>query len=141
VALDEGTGPAVVMVHGIASSWVTFENVVPLLKDTHRLVAIDLLGFGQSPAPDDIEYTIDEHVAALRRTIRRRLGRRTPFTLVGHSMGSLIATRYAARYSDRIQQLVLVSPPVYLPPEAFSDPAHRVQMGLYLRAYEFLRSN
>ncbi|HEY9472055.1 MAG TPA: hypothetical protein VIQ76_20820 [Propionibacteriaceae bacterium] len=37
VAIDEGAGTVVVLVHGIASSHVTFENVVPLLRPTHRV--------------------------------------------------------------------------------------------------------
>lgn len=139
VAVDEGSGPVVVLVHGIASSAVTFENLVPLLTPSHRVVAVDLLGFGASPAPEDAEYTIDEHVAALHRTLRRLLGRRR-FTLVGHSLGALMSARYAARSSRRLERLVLIAPPVYLPPESFSDPAARAQMGLYLRAYEFVRT-
>jgi len=58
VAVDTGSGPAVVMIHGIASSSVTFENVVPLIEGSHRVIAIDLLGFGGSPAPDDAQYTV-----------------------------------------------------------------------------------
>jgi len=54
-------------------------------------------------------------------------------------MGALIATRYAARHPRGVERLVLVSPPVYLPPQAFSDSTARATMGLYLRAYEFLR--
>ena len=51
VALDHGVGHTVVLVHGIASSSVTFDNVVPLLGHHHRVIAIDLLGFGKSPRP------------------------------------------------------------------------------------------
>ena len=76
VAGDEGDGPPVVLVHGIASSSVTFQKLVPLLVGTHRVISIDILGFGRSPAPADAQYTIEEHVAALHRTIRSlRLGR------------------------------------------------------------------
>ena len=63
VAIDEGEGPIVVLLHGIASSSVTFENLVPLLTPTRRVIAIDLLGFGASPAPADSEFTVEDHVA------------------------------------------------------------------------------
>jgi Predicted hydrolases or acyltransferases (alpha/beta hydrolase superfamily) len=139
VANDEGEGPPVVLLHGIASSSVTFENVVPLLTEHHRAISIDLLGFGESPAPEDATYTIEEHVAALDRTIRG-LGLRR-FTLVGHSMGSLIATRYAATHRKNVSRLVLVSPPVYLTPTEIGTPIDRASMGLYSRVYEFLRTN
>ena len=39
-------GPTVLLLHGIASSSVTFHHVIPLLERTHRCIAIDLLGFG-----------------------------------------------------------------------------------------------
>lgn len=140
IAGDEGTGPVVILVHGIASSSVTFEKLVPLLVDGHRVISIDLLGFGESPAPDDATYTLEEHVDALARTIASlRLSGR--FVLVGHSMGSLVSSRYAATHPRMLSKLVLVSPPVYVNPSAIGDPRDRAAMGLYLRAYEFLRTN
>src|SRR5690606_1341067 len=90
---DVGQGSVVVLVHGIASSSVTFDNLVPLLSDTHRVISLDLLGFGQTPAPNTASFTIEEHVDSLARTIDI-LQLDEPFVLVGHSMGSLIATRY-----------------------------------------------
>jgi pimeloyl-ACP methyl ester carboxylesterase len=139
VAGDAGAGPPVVLVHGIASSSVTFENVLPLITDRHRAVSIDLLGFGGSPAPEDATYTIEEHVAALRRTLREL--RLREIVLVGHSLGALIAARYAATYRGDITRLVIVSPPVYVTPTEIAAPFDRAAMDGYLRLYEFLRSN
>ncbi len=140
VAGDEGTGPVVILIHGIASSSVTFEKLVPMLIDHHRVISIDLLGFGESPSPAGAGYTIEEHVAAFARTVAS-LKLREQFVLVGHSMGSLIASRYAATRRRRVKKLVLVSPPVYVSPSAIGDPRERATMGLYLKAYEFLRNN
>ena len=140
VATDQGSGPPVVMIHGIASSSVTFERLVPLVEPHHRVIAIDLLGFGESPAPEDATYTIAEHAAALSRTIDS-LRLREPFVLVGHSMGSLIAARYAATHPRRLRKLVLVSPPVYLPTATISVELEAAAQGLYYRVYEFLRAN
>ena len=139
IAGDAGSGPPVVLLHGIASSSVTFEYVVPLVADRHRVVSIDLLGFGGSPAPADAAYTIDEHVAALRRTLRARGLRR--IVLVGHSLGALVATRYAASYRRDVTRLVIVSPPVYVAPTEIATPFDRAAMDGYLRLYEFLRAN
>lgn len=139
VAGDVGEGPPVVLLHGIASSSVTFEYVVPLISDRHRAVSIDLLGFGESPSPPDARYTIEEHVAALDRTLRRLRLRR--FVLVGHSMGALIAARYAATHRRQVERLVVVSPPVYLVPTEIGAPMDRAAMGGYFRVYEFLRAN
>lgn len=140
VADDRGAGPVVVLVHGIASSSVTFARVVPLLEDRYRCISIDLLGFGGSPAPVRAEYTLREHVDALWRTIRR-LRLREPFVLVGHSMGGLIASRLAARRPRRVRRLVLVSPPIYVDPAALSDDRDRAVQDLYLRTYRFIRAN
>jgi pimeloyl-ACP methyl ester carboxylesterase len=139
VARDVGSGPPVVLVHGIASSSVTFEHVVPLITDRHRAVSIDLLGFGTSPAPSDATFTIEEHVGALRRTVREH--RLRDFVLVGHSMGALIGARYAATYPRDVTRLVLVSPPVYLTPAEIASPFDRAAMDGYLKLYEFLRGN
>lgn len=140
IAVDQGEGPPVILVHGVASSSVTFEKLVPLLDGHHRCIAIDLLGFGGSPAPADAAYTIEEHVRALHATIRR-LRLREPFVLVGHSLGALLASRYAANYPRGIRQLVLVGPPIYPAPAGISDPLLRAGVGAYLRAYEYLRAN
>ena len=129
-----------VLLHGIASSSATFQFLIPMLEADHRVIAIDLLGFGRSPAPETATYTIDEHVSAVARTIDS-LKLRQQFVLVGHSMGSIIATRYAAQHQRRLRRLVLVSPPVYLAPQAVGDWRDRTTMDLYLRLYDYLRAN
>ncbi len=139
IAGDVGVGAPVVLLHGIASSSVTFEYVVPLVTPRHRIVSIDLLGFGASPMPPDATYTIEEHVAALRRTLRK-LGLRR-IVLVGHSLGALIATRYAATFRRDVTRLVIVSPPVYVSPTEMGTPLDRAAMDGYFRLYEFLRAN
>jgi pimeloyl-ACP methyl ester carboxylesterase len=140
IASDTGSGPVVILVHGIASSSVTFQNLIPLLEESHRTIAIDILGFGGSPAPPDAEYTMEEHDAALHATIRS-LNLTEPFVLVGHSMGALIVARYAAAHSNRVAKVVLVGPPLYLPPKEIGDPRIRARVETYLKAYDFLRAN
>jgi pimeloyl-ACP methyl ester carboxylesterase len=140
VATHEGKGSPVVLLHGIASSTVAFEYVVPDLVSRHEVVALDLLGFGRSPAPDTAQFTIDEHVDAVVSTLRR-IPLRKPLTLVGHSLGALISIRLAARYPKMVKHLVLVAPPVYVPSQALVDPVDRVQMDAYLKLYDFMRDN
>jgi pimeloyl-ACP methyl ester carboxylesterase len=140
VATDEGEGPVVILVHGIASSSVTFQELVPRLSETHRVVAVDILGFGASPTPANATYTIEEHAESLYETIRS-LHLSAPFVLVGHSLGALISARYTADHPEMVAKLVLVSPPVYLDPKSFGAPRDRAAMGVYLKVYEYLRSN
>lgn len=138
IASDVGEGPVVILLHGIASSSETFKDLLPLLTDHHRCISIDLLGFGESPAGKD--YTIEEHVEAIRATIRS-LHLRAPFTLVGHSLGSLLSSRFAARYPAQVSHLVMMSPPIYPDPSELGNRVERMQLDAYLRAYEFLRTN
>ncbi len=140
IASDVGQGPVVILVHGIASSAATFTRLIPLLSDHYRCISIDLLGFGGSPSPEAATYTIEEHVASIYETIRS-LRLTAPFVLVGHSLGSLLAARFAAVHPGRVSHLVLVSPPVYMTPSEISDTRLRAQVGAYLHAYEFMRAN
>lgn len=140
IADDRGTGPVVVLIHGVASSSVTFKNVVPLIEARHRCISIDLLGFGGSPIVEDSDYTLADHALAIRRTIAS-LHLAGPFTLVGHSMGALIGARFAARYPRLVDKLVLVSPPIYLSPAELSDDLDRGVLDFHLRAYEYFRAN
>jgi pimeloyl-ACP methyl ester carboxylesterase len=140
IAVDEGEGPVVILIHGIASSSNTFKELTPLLVDKHRVIAVDLLGFGESPSPEKCTYTIDEHVEAVANIIDT-FNLNAPFELVGHSMGSLISARYAARNPTKVSRLVMVSPPIYVAPSAIADPLQRATMGAYLSLYEYMRAN
>ncbi|MDO8337570.1 MAG: alpha/beta hydrolase [Microcella sp.] len=140
VTNDSGSGPVVVMIHGVASSSVTFHHLVPLLEPHFRVITLDILGFGASPAPEGATYTLDEHERSLHATLRS-LGLRRDIILVGHSLGGLIAARYAATHRKALSRLVLIGSPIYLPPALIGDPVDRASMGAYFSVYEFLRSN
>ena len=140
IASDDGEGPVIILIHGIASSAATFQKLIPQLTAHHRCIAIDLLGFGQSPAPEGATYTIEEHVDAIAATIAS-LKLRAPFMLVGHSLGALLSARYTAKFPAQVSRLVLVSPPVYIAQSEVGDPRVRMQLGFYMKAYEFLRNN
>lgn len=137
---DEGEGPTVMMVHGIAASAAAWKNLLPLAKKEYRCVTVDLLGFGSMPSAKQGGYTIDDQVRALNRTIQS-LGSKEQVVLIGHSMGALIAARYAATYKKKVSRLVMVAPPIYMDPHELTDPLARSQMDFYLKAYDFLREN
>jgi pimeloyl-ACP methyl ester carboxylesterase len=69
---------------------------------------VDPLGFGDSPKPWT-RYTIDRHVEALHEV----LASYGSFTLVGHSMGTLLSVAYAARHPEQVERLVLLSLPYF----------------------------
>lgn len=136
----ESDKPVIVFLHGLASSSANWDPLIPLLKDNYRCISIDLVGFGDSPKPQWYEYTMEEHIRDIHKTIRG-LHLKTTFTLVGHSLGSLLATRYARNHEDRVNRLVLLSPPVYAPPDTILDRYARQRTSMYLKAYRFIRTH
>lgn len=108
-----GSGPVVVLLHGFLSSSEYWKKVADISENDHTVVALDLLGFGKSPKPRKSSYDYDAHIESIDATLKS-LGIDAPFTLVGHSMGSLIALRYARLYQERVDRLVLVNMPIML---------------------------
>ncbi|WP_188113428.1 alpha/beta fold hydrolase [Nocardioides humilatus] len=110
-----GRGPSAdrpqLLVHGLGGSSVTWIEVIEGLAEQGPVVALDLPGFGRTPAGEDA-ITIDGYVAFVL-AVADTLGWDS-FTLHGNSMGGLISTLLAAEHPDRVDQLVLVSPA--LPP-------------------------
>ncbi len=111
---DEGTGPAIVMLHGINSDGGDWRTVIDTIGEGYRFIAFDLLGFGASPKPLDIDYTADEHALVIENTLLD-MGVVEPFLLVGYSLGGDIALRYASTYPHRLRRLFLLDAPFYLP--------------------------
>ena len=108
-----GNGPVVVLLHGFLSSSEYWEPVAELSETNHTVITIDLLGFGKSPKPRRSRYDYDAHLASIETTLNH-IGLRDPFTLVGHSMGSLLALRYATLHEQKVKKLLLVNMPVML---------------------------
>src|SRR4029450_6998185 len=94
---DSGQGEVVVMLHGLAASGATWQKVADLLGDSVRVIRPDLLGFGDSPRPDWTNYTVQDPARAVIATLKKR-GVKKPVTIVGHSMGCLIAAHIATKY-------------------------------------------
>lgn len=108
-----GSGPTVVLLHGFLSSGEYWEPVAELSIGKHTVVTIDLLGFGKSPKPRRSRYDYEAHLASIEATLEH-LSIKEPFTLVGHSMGSLLALRYATLHEHRVKKLLLVNMPVMM---------------------------
>src|SRR5438093_9347968 len=109
-------GPALLFLHGITGSRRYWQKKIRPLSRDCRLILPDLLGFGLSPKPY-LEYTIEVFRDSVREFVVERDLADRPLTLVGHSLGGLIALEYAARHGAHVQRMVLLSLP------RFSDPA------------------
>jgi pimeloyl-ACP methyl ester carboxylesterase len=105
--VDIGEGPIVLMVHGLSGCWQNWLENIPHFAKDHRVIAMDLPGFGESEMPaKDITIsryadTLDALLTALDITETVRL--------VGNSMGGFIGAELAIRYPQRIERLVLVA--------------------------------
>jgi pimeloyl-ACP methyl ester carboxylesterase len=102
-----------VLLHGVGASGAAWEAVLEKIKnDPVNILVVDLLGFGKSPKPEWAQYSAEMQSRALSKTLFLKgvLGR---VTLVGHSMGALIAVEFAKRKSRFVRSLVLLSPPLY----------------------------
>ncbi|MEU4099058.1 alpha/beta fold hydrolase [Streptomyces tanashiensis] len=99
--------PALLLIHGSASSTRSWTPMVPLLTPTHRVIRIDLLGHGRSAKPTGSSYAISDQA---RRTgaaldligVRRAV-------IVGHSSGGAVATALAEARPDLVTALALIN--------------------------------
>ncbi len=105
--VDQGEGPPILLVHGLGGSWRNWLENIPFLADGHRVVALDLPGFGLSPMPDEPITMAAYGDLILRFADAVGLGPET--YLVGHSMGGFISTEAVTTVPERFARLTLVS--------------------------------
>jgi pimeloyl-ACP methyl ester carboxylesterase len=101
-----GERPALLFLHGWSSNWQIFLLNITAFMDTHRVVSLDLPGFGASPMPEG-EISIQGY-ARLVDGVCDALGVER-VSVVGNSMGGFIGAELALSYRTRVDRLVLVS--------------------------------
>lgn len=101
-----GSGPLIVCVHGLEGSAYNWNLIAPELAKTHRVVAMDLSGFGYTP-PADRGSSVEAN-AELVAGVISHFGNKA--TLIGNSMGGLISVLTATRYPDRVSAIALINP-------------------------------
>ena len=111
-AAQEAGLPTIVFVHGLARTHKVWSTTLNALSTKSRVIAVDLLGFGESPKPDWRSYNAEEQAISLRATLRR-CNVSGDVILVGHSLGALVAIEYAKKYPMHLKSLVLCSTPLY----------------------------
>jgi pimeloyl-ACP methyl ester carboxylesterase len=105
--IDLGQGPAMLFVHGLSGCWPNWLEQLSPFSATNRVIAVDLPGFGHSPGHAG-EISMEGYAELLDRLLGE-LGVETA-TVLGNSMGGLIAAELAASHPERLERLVLVSP-------------------------------
>ena len=102
--VDVGKGPAVVLIHGFASSLETWNGVVPRLAKSHRVIALDLKGFGWTDRPAG-DYSPEAQAKLVLDLLTQRGVDRAAF--VGHSWGASVALAAALAAPQRVSRLAL----------------------------------
>lgn len=121
-------GPLLVMVHGLGGSLVNWAALAPLLTDTCRVLALDLVGFGLTRAA-----TYSTSVTSNQRMLQRFLSEVAggPVILVGNSMGGLITILQAARHPETVTAAILIDPALPPLPGSRPDPLVAAGFGMY----------
>jgi pimeloyl-ACP methyl ester carboxylesterase len=105
--VETGEGPPLLLVHGLGGSWRNWLENIPYFARSHRVVALDLPGFGESPMPEH-PVTIDTY-GEFVLAFADRIGLGPDTAIVGHSMGGFISTESVIARPDRFSSLTLVA--------------------------------
>ncbi|MFH2006259.1 MAG: alpha/beta hydrolase, partial [bacterium] len=108
---NQGQGPALVLLHGLATSCFLWRDVIATLKHRYHVVAPDLLGLGDSSGPMDADQSLSGQ-AAVVEGLMNRLELRDA-VVVGHDLGGGVAQLMALERSRRVAGVVLVSSVAY----------------------------
>ncbi len=106
---DRGAGEPIILMHGIFSALQTWDGWADELSKTHRVIALDMPGFGLTGAPSDLDEFTE---ANLLRTLEGFVDELnlSHVSLAGNSLGGYLAAAYAARNPGRVKRLILLDP-------------------------------
>ncbi len=132
---DEGSGPAIVLIHGLGGSTYSWRSTIAGLSSDYRVIALDLPGFGFSERQPVHPLSLDRHARRVARLMDELEIQRA--IVMGHSMGGAVASRLAVAWPERVERLVLVSsthageiPPWQRPGNRARSPLYLVDFGL-----------
>jgi 2-hydroxy-6-oxonona-2,4-dienedioate hydrolase len=108
---DQISNRHVLFIHGLGSSADRWLDIPDALSKYYHTIAVDLIGFGGSDKPADINYTIEKFAEFILEFINKKKlnsDDNGKITLVGHSLGGYIAVEFAIRNIELIEKLVLI---------------------------------
>jgi pimeloyl-ACP methyl ester carboxylesterase len=120
---DVGKGDPILLIHGYSASLESMAGIAGALPPEHRVVALDVRGFGRSSKfanPERFGQLMVDDVTRLMDHLKVARAH-----LIGHSMGALIAANVAARYPDRVATATLVAGPFYADEPTFERETSR----------------
>ncbi|MGE3912643.1 MAG: alpha/beta fold hydrolase [Chloroflexota bacterium] len=108
-AEEPGSGPPLLLLHGVTSRWQNFLNVLPVFTTRWHVVAADLRGHGRSGHAEG-HYGLMEYAADIIALLRHLSDQ--PAVLIGHSLGAMISIGVAAEAPELVRAVVLEDPPL-----------------------------
>jgi 2-hydroxymuconate-semialdehyde hydrolase len=106
---EDGEGEPVLLIHGSGpgvSAWANWRLVFPILSKQYKLYAPDVVGFGYTERPENINYSVDvwvNHMISFIETINLE-----KISIIGNSMGGALALHIANRRPDLVKKLILM---------------------------------
>lgn len=105
--VERGAGEPVVLIHGLLGNTTTWRNITPALASRHRVIAVDLVGFGHSSRSFTSPLTLAGHASRVVAMLDA-LGFEHA-AIVGHSLGGAVAQHIAVSHPQRISRLALIA--------------------------------
>ena len=128
--LDRGDGEVVVFLHGSgpgASGYSNFKGNFPKFVEAgYRVIVPDLIGYGFSDKPEDVEYPVSFFAECVKQTLD--VAGVDQCTLVGNSLGGAISIALALEYPELVERLILMAPGGLSPMEEYGKMAGMQKM-------------
>jgi pimeloyl-ACP methyl ester carboxylesterase len=105
--VERGEGRPIVLIHGFGGHTYHYRRMIDVLAREHRVVAVDLKGFGYSERDANAGLSQTDQVRMLRTLLERLRVERAVF--IGHSMGGAIVQRYVATYPEQAEAVALIA--------------------------------
>ena len=118
---DEGNidGKVLVLVHGFNGSLFNYEPLVPYLSDTYRIISLDLPAHGLTGAVNSDLYSQEAYEKVIKEVVE--ILDINKFYFVGHSMGGMLAWRYALNNLDQLNGLIIIGSAFFASEQEFDD--------------------
>ena len=116
---DEGQGPPLILLHGVPTSSWLYRKVIPDLAKNHRVIAVDLIGYGSSAKPDSSAAYQPAKQAQRVRALAKSLNL-SSYSLLFHDMGGLVAWEMMRQDHSSIDNLIVLN--TIIRKEGFNPP-------------------
>ena len=103
---EQGAGSPVILLHGIPTNSLMWRDIIPQLAKTHRVIAPDLLNYGQSAKPESTDVSINAQSRMLVKLMDAIGAPRAD--IVAHDIGGGVAQLMAITHPEKIRKLVLI---------------------------------